>query len=298
MWKSGNLVGFLALMLLAAVPAHAEVVKLEVLSREPMNGGYELIKGRIHGEIDPKDPHNAIIQDIDLAPRNARGKVEYVATFALAGTVDLTKTPRVLLYQVVNRGNGQAVTSPEGYISLVSGWQGDVIPTANNQTIVVPVASHHDGSPITGPVVARFVDVPNGESTALIHLASLGTPQPYPPVDLVQPKATLTWHTSEDYSGRRDASHTVPRSDWAFANCDKTPWPGAPDPARICLKDGFRADRVYELVYTAKNPLVLGIGLAATRDIVSFFHHATADASGTPNPVAGAIDRVVSIGAS
>jgi hypothetical protein len=85
---------------------------------------------------------------------------------ALVKPIDLSNTPRVLLYQVVNRGNGQAVASPEGYISLVSGWQGDVIPTANNQTIVVPIAKHRDGSPVTGPVIARFFDVPNGATTA------------------------------------------------------------------------------------------------------------------------------------
>src|SRR5579872_2350222 len=288
----------LALTLMGATPARAEVVTLEIVSREPMPGGYELIKGRIHGEIDPKDPHNVIIQDLELAPRNARGRVEYVATFALARPIDPAKAARVLLYQVVNRGNGQAVASPEGYISLVSGWEGGLTPTANNQTIVVPIAHNRDGSPITGPVVARFVDVKDGASTAPIHLASLGTPQPYPPVDLAQPHATLTWHTSEDYAGNRDAAHAVARADWAFANCEKTPWPGAPDPSRICLKDGFRAHRIYELVYTAKDPLVLGVGLAATRDIVAFFHHAQADRSGTSNPVAGAIDRVVSIGDS
>ena len=88
------------------------------------------------------------------------------------------------------------------------------------------------------------------------------------------------------------------RGDWAFANCETTRWPGTPDPTRICLKDGFRADRIYDLVYTAKDPLVLGVGLAATRDIVSFFHHAQKDAAGTSNPVADAIDRVVSVGDS
>ena len=67
------------------------------------------------------------------------------------------------------------------------------------------------------------------------------------------------------------------RPEWAFANCETRPWPGTPDPSRICIRNGFRADRIYELVYTAKDPLVLGVGLAATRDIVSFFHHAQKD---------------------
>jgi hypothetical protein len=299
--------GFLAATLaLLSTSAGAAVAHIEITSREPMNDGsavggagpFEIIRGKVYGEIDPLDSHNRIIQDVDLAPRNARGKVEYVATFALAKPVDMARSARVLLYRVVNRGNGQAVASPEGYVSLVSGWQGDVIPTPSNQTIVVPTAKQKDGSPITGPVLARFIDVPDGVSTAQIRLASLGPPQPYPPVDLAQPQATLTWHTSETYDGAQDASHAVPRADWAFADCTAAPWPGAPDPSRICLKDAFRAGRVYELVYTARDPLVLGVGLAATRDVVSFFRHARKDAAGTPNPVAGAIDHAISVGDS
>ena len=295
-----------AALILLSASAHAQVVRLEITSREPMTnsqaagaaGPFELVRGRIHGELDPKDPHNTIIQDLARAPRNARGRVEYAATFALAKPVDMARASRVLVYQVVNRGNGQAAANAEGDVSLVSGWQGDVIPAANNQTIVVPIAKERDGSPITGSVIARFVDVPTGASTAAIRLASLGSPQPYPPVDLAQPSATLTWHTSESYSGRQDAKRKVARADWAFANCDAKPWPGTPDPSRICLKDGFRADRLYELVYTARDPLVLGVGLAATRDIVSFFRHAAKDGAGTANPVAGAIDRAVSVGES
>ena len=303
MWTRGMA---MCAALLCAGPVSAQVVTLEITSREPMAAGaststavpFELIRGRVHGEVDPADPHNGIIQDLDLAPRNARGRVEYVATFALAKPVDLASASRVLLYHVVNRGNGQATANAEGDITLVSGWQGDVVPTATNQTIVVPVARNRDGSPVTGRVVARFFDLPDGTRSAPIRLASLGSPQPYPPVDLAQADATLTWHTRETYAGPQDAKRTVPRADWAFADCAETPWPGRPDPSRICIKDGFRAGRFYELTYTAKDPLVLGVGLAATRDIVSFFRHATADASGTPNPVAGIVDHTVSQGDS
>jgi len=303
MWKCGTA---LCAALLCAGPLSAQVVRLEIDSREPMSPGdqagaagpFELIRGRIHGEVDPGDPHNAIIQDLGLAPRNARGKVEYVATFALAKPVDLAKASRVLLYQVVNRGNGQATANAEGDITLVSGWQGDVIPTATNHTIAVPVARKKGGSPVTGRVIARLFDLPDGAHSVPIRLASLGTPQPYRPADLAETGATLTWHTWENYAGQQDAKHTVPRADWAFADCESMPWPGRPDPSRICVKDAFRAGRFYELVYTAKDPLVLGVGLAATRDIVSFFRHGQADASGTPNPVAGVVDHTISLGDS
>ncbi len=90
----------------------------------------------------------------------------------------------------------------------------------------------------------------------------------------------------------------IPRAAWAFANCTAVPFPGTPDPTRLCLQDGFDPARLYELTYTVRDPLVLGIGLAATRDIVSFFRHATKDGSGAANPVAGAIKHAVATGDS
>jgi hypothetical protein len=294
-----------ALSLCVPSSLHAQVTRLEITSREPVAGGqsfgnagpYENIRGRIHGEVDPKDRRNRIIQDIDLAPRNARGRVEYVATFSLMKPVDLSKSSGVLFYSVVNRGNGAASASPEGHISLVSGWQGDVTPSAQNQTIQVPVAKNRDGSAITGPVLARFADLPAGANTATIRIGSLGTGF-YPPNSLDTSKATLAFHTSETIDGKTSGDGTVPATDWEFADCRATPFPGTPDPTRVCLKQGFDSARVYDLTYIAKDPLVIGVGLAATRDIVAFFRHAVADAAGTPNPVAKAITHGVAFGAS
>src|SRR5947199_225395 len=82
----------------------------------------------------------------------------------------------------------------------------------------------------------------------------------------------------------------------AFADGRRTPFPGAPDPTRICLENGFNPNLLYELVYTAKDPLVLGVGMAAMRDVVSFYRHAIIDAAGTPNPIAGQIDSVIGYG--
>ena len=132
-----------ALSLCSSRSAPAQVTRVEVLSREPADNGrpfgaagpYEIVRGRIHGEAAPDDRRNAIIQDLSLAPRNARGRVEYVATFALARPVDMTKASGVLVYRVVNRGNGDVEPGPEGHVSLVSGWQGDVVPTARNQSL-------------------------------------------------------------------------------------------------------------------------------------------------------------------
>src|SRR5579862_1019078 len=151
-----QLVGAVATaMVLSMAVAEAHVTRIEVLQTEspaPAGRGsdpsmpYERISGRIHGELDPKDPKNAIITDITLAPRNARGRVEYVATFSLMKPIDMSRASGVLMYTVVNRGTGQATASAEGHVSLVSGWQGDVLPAANNQTIQVPVAKNPDGT--------------------------------------------------------------------------------------------------------------------------------------------------------
>ena len=285
--------------------ASAQVRRLEITSRDVVSGGqpfgragaYERIRGRVHGALDPADPRNRIIQDLELAPRNADGQVEYVATFALMKPVELQRGSGVLVYSVVNRGNGSPAAGPEGHISLVSGWQGDVTPSADNQTIQVPVARRRDGSALTGPVLARFSDLRPGTTTASIRIGSMGAAF-YRPATLDTSQATLAFHGAETARGEVQDAGVVPPAEWAFADCRTVPYPGTPDPSRVCLKDGFDPARLYELVYTARDPLVLGIALAATRDIVSFFRYATADARGTANPVAKAVTRAVAAGTS
>lgn len=301
----GALAALAAAAVALAAPAAAQVTRLEITSRAPLEAGrtfgdagrYELVRGRAHGELDPADRRNQIIQDLDLAPRNTRGRVEYVATFSLMRPVDLTRASGVLVYSVVNRGNGAPQAGPEGHISLVSGWQGDVPPTEVNQTIEVPVAVQADGSPVTGPVLARFSDFAAGTTTAPIRIGSLGTAV-YAPATLDTSAATLTSHAAETIDGVTSDVTPVAAGDWAFADCRTTAFPGTADPSRLCVRGGFDPARVYELVYTARDPLVLGIGLAATRDIVAFFHHASADAAGTANPVAGAVRHTIATGTS
>lgn len=294
-----------AAMLLAVVavaaPAMAQVTRLEITSRELARDGepigaagpFEILRGRVYGEVDPADRRNQIIQDIELAPRNARGRVEYVATFAIAKPVDPARASGVLVYSVVNRGNGDVTVSPDGHISVVSGWQGDVVPTDRNQTLQVPIARNPDGSTITGPVLQRFVNLPAGTTTVTLRA---GTGYPHAAED--QSAAVLIAAESETIDGRKSGVRTIARSDWVFADCRTVPFPGTPDPTRLCLKDGFDPKLLYELVYTARDPLVLGIGLAAVRDLVSFLRYDTQDATGAANPVAGLVRHVVSIGNS
>src|SRR4029077_10226730 len=89
---------------LVATPASAAVTKLTIEKTSPLPGGYELLEGHFSGALDPGDPHNAIINDIKLAPKNAAGKVNYSATFAIARPT--ASTSGVLVYDVSNRGRG------------------------------------------------------------------------------------------------------------------------------------------------------------------------------------------------
>lgn len=306
--RAGRLVAcVLAALLLHAPSTWAGVVRLIVEHRESpafegrafgAAGQYERLTGRFAGEIDPAHPLNAIINDIEFAPRNTRGRVEYTATFTLLRPIDPSKASGVLWYEVPNRGNTPLTRQPQadlleaGHILLSSGWQGDLAPRAGLETIAVPVARHADGSSITGPVLIRLMNLPAGSSTT--PLSSGYTDLRYQrPVTMDTSQALLTKQSSDD-----GQLVTVPPQDWAFANCEKAPFPGEPDPTRVCLKGGFEPDLLYQLVFTAKDPLVLGIGLAATRDIVSFFRYGASAAGVAQNPIAGLVTHAIGAGTS
>ena len=135
---SRTLVGAVAIGMFSSVVAtEARVTRIEIVKVESSQPGYETLSGRAYGELDPNDPKNALITDIQSAPRNARGMVEYVATFSLMKPIDMSQSSGVLIYSVVNRGGGAATASAEGHVSLVSGWQADVVPTGE-QVLGVP----------------------------------------------------------------------------------------------------------------------------------------------------------------
>src|SRR5262249_40555800 len=120
---------------------------------------------------------------------------------------------------------------------------------------------------------------------------TLALPAAHEAYSLDTAKATLTKRASEE-----GAVIPVSGADWAFADCEKTPFPGAPDANKVCVKGGFDPAYLYELSYTAKDPLVLGIGFAATRDIVSFFRGAAKDENNTANPIAGRVTHAIAQG--
>src|SRR5579871_2678508 len=172
-------------ILICALSAQARVTRIVIEHRDSpafknqsfgSAGAYERLTGHFYGELDPKDPLNAIITDLALAPRNQHGKVEYSATFSLARPVDISKTSGVLIYEVPNRGRAALASSATnaggmadffefGHVLVTSGWQGDIPPANGMETLVVPVAKNPDGTLITGPVMVRFVDMKPGTTT-------------------------------------------------------------------------------------------------------------------------------------
>jgi len=293
-------------------PAHAEVRRIVIEKRVSpafdgrsfgTAGPYETLAGRAYGELDPNDPHNRIITDIRLAPRNRRGRVEYVATFFLVKPIDMSRSSRLMWHDVPNRGGRLTIPEAEralGDVGLSSGWQGDnagnTVPRDDNEYAIVPIATNVDGSPITGLMIGRIVNASGPDSRPMIVN---GNPVPYRPVTLATTRATLETHASETIDGRIGGVRTVPGGDWAWARCSASnPFPGTPDPTQICVKGGFDPRLLYQVVFTARDPYVLGIGYAAFRDVASFFRYATQDAEGTPNPVANRISWTISRGRS
>jgi Alpha/beta hydrolase domain len=297
-------------LLLVAAASEARVTRITISSTTSAFNGqtfgdvgtYEQIRGTATGELDPLDPRNAVITDIHQAPRNANGNVEYTATFTMLKPVDMSKASGVLVYGVSNRGGralgfgnvgvtaanpaGDGFDQKPGHVYLASGWQGDLVfnPALPAETIEVPVVQG-----VTGPTFARFVTVAGNVNT-----------QPLPgrgrtPDSLDTTKAKLISIARESNVGVRTGVVEIPSGDWAFADCSSTPFPGTPNETMICLKNGFDPNLIYELVYTAKDPLVLGVGMAAMRDVNSFFRRASA-ADG--NPIAGRINWAIGYGIS
>ncbi len=281
----------------------------------PVSGApipYQTFQGRIFGELDPTDPHDAVIQDIALAPKDANGKVTYIATFALTTPLNPAQSNGLLIYEVSNRGSNpipaaSALVSGASY--LVSGWQGDLLSqcttpypcvslstpyTGGNQVIQVPVAHNTDGSTLTGPVYGHIANASGSTAQMIIFSA----PVPYKPLSMDTTKTQLWSLASQTTTGVDGPKTPIASNAWAWADCRATPFPGTPDPTRICLQNGFNSNLLYEMVFTAKDPLVLGAGFAATRDAISFFRFSSADDNGTANPISGQITKAIMIGVS
>ena len=306
-----------ALVGLVAAPASsARVVQLVVEQRSSYLGGaswgnagpYEMLRGTAFLVADPRNPHDAVIVDLENAPRNAAGLVEFSTPFLILKPVDMLRSNHKIFYAVNNRGNnleglltattagqvsgtdaGYAMT--QGYVVVDAGWEGDVVPTATKLVANLPRARMPDGDPITGPMRYEYSDRASGTFTTNLE----GTPGflSYQAADTDADSATFTVADSE-YGPKTRISPTR----WAFGKCPTGEASLVPDDVDLCYFDGFDNTKIYELIYQAKNPIVMGLGFATTRDIASFLRYELRDDAGNPNPVGPGIRRSYAAGGS
>ena len=292
---------------LAAPAVDARVMRIVVERTTPYAGGqafgdvgpFERLDGTVYMEVDPADPLNAVIVNLDRAPRNERGMVEFSAPFFIVKPVDMARGNRKLLYGINNRGNAIELgfhtfppAGPDadaglffrlGYTLVDAGWAGDVVTTATRLGADLPVAAQADGSPIVSRVRIEYPSDPTAAGTVTHTLPLKGNDRfvSYETADTDTSHSTLTVRDAIDGERR-----PVRADGWAFGTCPSGEASLAPSTTDICLFEGFDPDKVYELIYPAKNPWVMGLGYAVTRDVASFLRYETADDAGTANPLA------------
>jgi hypothetical protein len=292
----------LLLLIAFAFPSQARIIRIEITSVQSPTfegkafgrvGAYEKLRGKAYGELDPTSPQNTLITDIALAPRNAKGMVVYSMDIYILKPIDLNRGNHKLFLEINNRGGklvggfnkssggndpttaahaGEGFLMNMGYTLAWNGWDCSAPAVNNNLTISVPIAHNADGSSTTGPSY-EYISFDN--ATSLTYSLA------YPAATVNKSQATLT---VRDRLG--DTPTVIPGDDWEFAS----------DKSIRLLPAGtpFRQSAVYEFNYTAKDPVVAGIGFAATRDFVSFLRYAKADDFGTPNPLANDIEYTFS----
>ena len=284
---------FAATVLVALLPAghaHAQITRFDVdvvespaLAGERYGtvGQYERLRGIAYGEVDPADPHNRDIVNLERAPRNARGKVEYQTVVEIYRPMEMSRWNHAIYHTVPNRGGdgaGEDALLERGFALVRVGWQGDIEPRSDNIVAMLPVAKRADGSPIVGRALEELIF---GDHDA-VSTAELS----YPAASLDPSKATLTVRRNQ--SSPRETPGDMR---WRFLGEREI---------SIERPAGFDGGSIYEFVYEAKDPIVMGLGFAATRDVISFLRYETADAAGNANPLAsgGLAQVALSIGIS
>ncbi|MFQ5682966.1 MAG: alpha/beta hydrolase domain-containing protein [Candidatus Binatia bacterium] len=268
----------------------------------PVTGAYERLVGRAYGEVDPTSPLNKVIVNLDNAARNQAGRVPYWTDLTILKPLDMTRGNRKILYEAPNRGSkrilmflndavgsddpdslqhaGNGFLLRQGYTLLWSGWQGDLIPRDAVLRMDVPLATN-DGKEIIALVRTELVVTEKGV-----------TSQPLSGDDRVTTYAAATTDKSQCSLTVRSKSYErripIPNSEWEFATYKKTTHGLKLNPTNrhLCLLAGFKPGDIYELTYPAKNPLVLGLGFAGVRDLLSFLHFEVRDHADVPNPIA------------
>ena len=288
------------------------VVDFEIADRLPFAEGmsfgdvgpYELLKGVAHCEVDSIGPENKGITDLELAPRNSRGMVEFSSNFELLRPQDPDKGKPSLLYDVVNRGRvtalsgfnqapsyvpgapleaGDGFLMRHGYTVMFGGWQADVPLTPGLIGMDAPEAIGPDG-PLVGKMLCWFQ---TNEPTQVLLLSDRGH-NPHPAADINEESAQLYVRDHPN-----SPAQPIDRGQWSFVRVEDESV--EPEPTHIHKASGFEPGRVYELVYTTKGSTIVGLGFAAMRDVTAFLKYGDADAG---NPCAGSLDAAYAVGRS
>jgi hypothetical protein len=297
---------------IASAPAGARLTEINVAAVESFaegaafgdTGAYERVRGTFKGELDPADPRNRVIVNLDKAPRNAAGRVEYEADFFILRPADAARGNRKILHDVTNRGRknlhwrltdarlakpigaNDPRTAPDagnglffrmGYTMVWNGWDPDA-PRSSAGMAMKPVIATNDGAPIVRVIRDELMSGGRGplrKTFRLTHEAATTDPS----------RATLTVRRNES-----DPRKAIPPEGWAYVKPNEIrllPEGTVPEPGSL-----------YEFHYPATHPRVLGIGLAATRDLISFLRYETADDSGNANPARSGIRTALAFGSS
>src|SRR5262245_25198567 len=269
----------------------------------PITGAYEKLVGKIYGEVDPKNRLNKVIVNLEKAPRNRRGRVEYWSDFCILKPADMARGNGKIFYDAPNRGSkrivsflndapasndpssledaGNGFLMREGYTIVWCGWQGDLLPQENWLVMGVPVATQ-DGKEIVRQV--RTEIVVEEKRIQSQPLSGDERVKNYPAASRDKSQATLTVR-KKSYETRIPVSI----SEWEFASYAKDSRTGketiTPSSKELYLRSGFKPGHIYEFIYPAKNPLVLGLGFAVVRDWVSFLRYEMKGTAGRPNPL-------------
>lgn len=234
--------------------AHGAVRRVEVTSRTPIANRYEQIAGRVYFGADPKLAANRIVRDLEYAPVNGRGEVEFSAEFVLMRPVDRAKSNGTVLFEVSNRGGkamlgrfAESYVTREGFTLAWLGWEWDI--PAGSANLLHFKAPHFrpDALPARGLVRSEFV--PQKTVTAM----PLGD-RIMDPVPVGKPLALYVRDSGDRPSRKIDASK----------------WKLAADGRSVEMASGFETARIYEFVYEGKDPVIAGTGLAGVRDWISY----------------------------
>ncbi|MGQ0579990.1 MAG: alpha/beta hydrolase domain-containing protein [Betaproteobacteria bacterium] len=304
--------------------AEAKLTRLEITKREIVAGGmafgntgaYEKLSGRAWFEADPALERNAAVFDIDRAPRNSAGAVEFSADMVILKPVDMAKSAATLFFEVNNRGRkisfgrmhdtasdanmndamaardfGNGFLMKRGYVLAWVGWGADIAPGDNRLTVDFPIAQENS-KPIAERILTEFSDRNfNGGKPTSLPLSGGPAFKSYRAVSTIKQQAQAVLSVIASDSPQPSGpgiphGEPVSEDEWAFADCPDG-WPGKPSVEHICLKGGFRNDRNYHLLYRATGSPVMGLGYLTSRDFVSFLKNDEKDAAGKPNPVFG-----------